>query len=215
MKKTKNNMSINDAEFIIDKIKEINKNCVIIITGGEPFLHPGIFRILDYISKRELTFTVLTNGILISDDISQKLKEYKNLINIQISLDGFKKETHALTRGNTFDSVMRGIKNIIKHKLPFSLAPTIHNRNLDEIYDIAEFAFSNEGGFTPNNLRDFNKDDFDLYLSNENLTRIINDVEKRLKKKFSKDYLRLKRKGFKVLDCNRDHFICGMGYSLF
>jgi len=207
----------NDFKTIVGKVKEINSNCHIVITGGEPFLHPGIFRLLEHLQREGMMFSILSNGVLLTKATAKRLARYGNLRNIQISIDGFSKQVHSITRGNTFDSVMLGIQNAIKARLPFSLAPTVHNGNVHEIDRIAYFALSNNGEIAPNNLRYIPGNRMKhLQLSSDNLVRSINlmyDAVKRV------DVGRLKstRERVKPTRCtpaSRGREVCGLGWSL-
>src|SRR4029077_330977 len=74
---------------------------------------------------------------------------------IQISLDGASAETHEMTRGKGhFPKVMAGIQRIIDQRLPFKLAPTLHNKNMHELTTIAELALANGGWMSPNQLKE-------------------------------------------------------------
>jgi radical SAM protein with 4Fe4S-binding SPASM domain len=148
-------MEYDDALIILKKIRESNPNARLAVTGGEPLTHPDLFRILDAIEEFNLSFSLGTNAVLADDSFSEKLKQYKHLLFVQASLDGFTPEIHAITRGNTFHETLKGIKNLIKHKIPLAIAPTLHEGNIHEIEDIARFAYSNGCTLSPNHLRKF------------------------------------------------------------
>ncbi len=172
-------ISIENVKLAIERLKKTNSNCQLIITGGEPFLHPEIFEIIDLIESDGFSFAILTNGTLIDEIKARKLASYKFLKSIQVSLDGISLETHKKTRGNSFIKTMRGIKNISKNKIPFSIAPTIHEDNANEIKDIAKLALENGGWITPNNLIVFPEcKKTGLSLSNETLENVIKELDK-------------------------------------
>jgi radical SAM protein with 4Fe4S-binding SPASM domain len=152
---TDHRMSINDALLILDKITAYNPNSNLAVTGGEPFTHPGIFGILDAIEHREIHFSLGSNAVLIDEEVAQHLKRYRFLHHVQVSIDGMTPDVHAITRGDTWDATMRGIRNLIGNKVPFSLAPTLHSLNLHQVADIARFALDNGGSYSPNHLRHF------------------------------------------------------------
>ena len=89
--------------------------------GGEPLLEfPLLQRVVEYCKKRflgkELTFSVTTNGTLLSDDIIHYLDKQK--ISVMLSLDG-PKEVHDLNRvfedgKGTFDVIATNIQRIKK-----------------------------------------------------------------------------------------------------
>lgn len=154
-RKPENLMSLADASFIMDKIKAFNPDPSIAITGGEPFTHPQIFGILDALEDRSVVFTIGSNAVLIDDQAAKRLKNFRFLHHVQVSIDGMTPEVHAITRGDSWHATMKGIRNLIARRVPFSLAPTLHERNLHEVADIARFAYENGGFYAPNHLRKF------------------------------------------------------------
>lgn len=57
------------------------------ITGGEPFMSKYIFNILDHIEHLGIDFRINTNGLLLNDRLIEKLKNYHNLHEIEVSLN--------------------------------------------------------------------------------------------------------------------------------
>lgn len=209
-------ISEENAKSILMKIKTANPACKVIVTGGEPFLHPNIFDVLSLIEDAKMQFSVLTNGSLIDDDCALAMARYRHLVNVQVSLDGMTEEVHSMTRGKTFHKTMKGIKAIMKYNVPFSLAPTMHDDNLDDMVQIAHFALKNGGGFTPNNLRKFPHCSAPGFiLKNDNFLETITRVEDALIETFGNVFvLNQKLRCFINRTTNRDHFICGVGYSV-
>lgn len=211
-----NFMTQSNVEYIVSKIKTINPNSKILLTGGEPFLHKDILSICKYIEELEMKFSILTNGSLIDDDTAFTLSKFIHLTNVQISIDGMSEKVHNLTRGNTFHKTIKGINTIIKHKVPFSLAPTMHDKNLKDMTKIAHFAFENNGGFTPNNLRNFPQCPLDGFsLSDENFLPSIQGVERHLLANFSNEMITKQRlRTFISNDSDRDHCVCGTAHEI-
>jgi radical SAM protein with 4Fe4S-binding SPASM domain len=144
-----------DAEVILRKLRQANPRARIAITGGEPFTHPEIFTIMDLIVKHGFSFVIGTNATLIDEPCAEKLGRYGNLNFIQVSIDGMTPDVHAITRGETFDATMAGIRNLMKYRVSFALAPTLHEGNLHEMEELARFTRMNGGRFAPNHLRKF------------------------------------------------------------
>ncbi|MFA9388317.1 MAG: radical SAM protein [Prolixibacteraceae bacterium] len=209
-------MSLKHVEYIVSKIKKINPNSKIILTGGEPFLHKNILAICKFINELEMSFTILTNGSLINDTTASVLATLSYLDNVQISIDGMSEQVHNLTRGKTYTKTIKGIETIIKQNVPFSLAPTMHDKNLKEITKLAIYAFENNGGFTPNNLRNFPHCTLDGFiLSNDNFLNTLYEVEDTLKEKFEKEkIIEQKLRTYINRQTNRDHFICGAAFDI-
>lgn len=217
--RTDREMPLSKAELALDKIREHNPQCIVGVTGGEPFLHSRIFDILRMLRERELSFSILTNGTLIDEGVASKLTEFPNLVHLQISLDGITEKIHTITRGESFYKTMDGISNVIANQLPFSLAPTIHERNLHEVFEIARFALLNGGFFSPNNLRKFPfNPQSGLNLTQEDLYCTVKEVDHRISSEFgigkSQDWDSLLTNPEPSFDVHRCKFCCGMGMSL-
>lgn len=65
-----------DYEKIIDEIKDMG--CLnLLITGGEPTLHPDFLQIVEYAKKVGLVVDIFTNGLKIPDELLFKLIDLK------------------------------------------------------------------------------------------------------------------------------------------
>ena len=80
------------------------------ITGGEPLCNPHMFKILDLIEqdKELISFSILTNGTLITEDIAKKIKRY-NTYYVQVSLEGGKKTNDYIRGSGTYEKIAKGI----------------------------------------------------------------------------------------------------------
>jgi len=83
-------------------------------TGGEPFLHPDILGISEF-ALRYAPLTILTNAVLITDQVAQKLagiaahSEYS--FDLRVSIDGATPEENDPIRGKgTFQQILAGAK---------------------------------------------------------------------------------------------------------
>lgn len=216
-------MPLESASNWLDKIVAVNENATIIVTGGEPFTHPQIFEILTEIDRRGLVSMILTNGSYIDGEAASHLHDLDHLRHIQLSIDGVTEEVHSMTRGRGhLAKVMRAFDSIVEHDLPFVLAPTLHDRNLHELYDVASLAISNGGWCSPNNLREFPHPGLDFSevgLGQDQCLEVLVDLNKRLVDEFGLDVLApLARRfrgpsGCSVTEPNAS-FVCGMAHAL-
>ena len=216
-KQAEGQMAIGDAKTLIRKIRKMNQACLVIVSGGEPFMHPDIMRICQMIEAAGLSFSILTNGALIDAAHAAQLATFRHLRNVQISLDGISEATHNLTRGKTFRKTRRGIETAIQFGLPFSLAPTMHEGNLHELSDIAIYALSQQGGFTPNNLRQFPHCKAEGFsLKEEHFLKTLNQIEDDLLAHFDAAYILEQKSRSSVHQASqRNHFICGTAHAVF
>ncbi|HEC17589.1 MAG TPA: heme d1 biosynthesis radical SAM protein NirJ [Sedimenticola sp.] len=106
---------------------------VLILSGGEPLLHPDIFEISRRAREQGFFTALSTNGTLIGDDnigaISETGYDY-----VGISIDGIK-ETHDEFRRmpGGFDAAMRGLRLCRDHGLKVGLRFTMTQDNAQEL----------------------------------------------------------------------------------
>jgi radical SAM protein with 4Fe4S-binding SPASM domain len=113
------------------------------LTGGEPFLSPTLYKIIDFIedSQEFKQFDILTNGTCIGLDDIEKLKKCKKLHQVQISVDGSCSETHDKVRGSgTFNKVVQTIEKLKAQGLSVSLMFTLMKHNMHEALSMIDFA---------------------------------------------------------------------------
>ena len=113
------------------------------LTGGEPFLHPDIHRIIDYIRGEELRLTIETNGTLCTPELAGEIKKCKRP-SISVSLDGANAETHEYIRGvdGCFEAALQGIRNLSKEGLKPQVIMSIMNCNKDQMEEMLRLAES-------------------------------------------------------------------------
>jgi uncharacterized Fe-S cluster-containing radical SAM superfamily protein len=88
-------------------------------TGGEPFIHPHIFDILDA-TLAVGPATVLTNATRLTDDKAARLAALRDVsrfsLELRVSIDGFSAETNDPIRGEgTFALALRGLRALVAH----------------------------------------------------------------------------------------------------
>jgi mycofactocin radical SAM maturase len=108
--------------------------------GGEPFIYPGIWQVLERCTERGLVMCVSTNGTLITPERARRLKQYDPLY-FQVSLDGGTAITNDSIRGKgVFARALRGLELLAaeEHSLTVNSVLTRHSfAELDRLYDIA------------------------------------------------------------------------------
>lgn len=115
-----------------------------IISGGEPLLlGKDLFEIMDILHEDNTIFTLISNGYLMSKDIVKRLTKY-NLTRIQISVDGPNKEIHDWFRqkDGSFERAVKACFYISGYGIPLSIATTVHPKNLNYMFEMAELAYN-------------------------------------------------------------------------
>lgn len=126
----------------LDEIAGWQRDCTVVITGGEPFLRKDIFQIIEHAVNNGLKTEVISNGSLIDEKLALKIIS-SGLKNIAISVDGARAKTHDFIRGKgSFEKAINGLNQLVKVKRELGRNPqisvwtTIMKENLDELSDI-------------------------------------------------------------------------------
>jgi SynChlorMet cassette radical SAM/SPASM protein ScmE len=122
--------------------EELNECKVMNVTlqGGEPFCRNDLKNIISGIVQNRMRFSILSNGTLISNEISGFLKETGRCDGVQVSIDGSKPEIHDACRGRgSFVKAVEGIRNLQRHHIPVQIRVTINRYNVADLEAIAEF----------------------------------------------------------------------------
>lgn len=111
------------------------------LTGGEPLCNPYLFKILDLIKEDSdlITFSLLTNGTLVTPEIAKRLKNY-NPYYVQVSLEGGKKTNDYIRGKGTYEKIAKGIINLKKYDIYTSISFTATNLNYKEFPKVVKYA---------------------------------------------------------------------------
>ncbi|MCX6877304.1 MAG: radical SAM protein [Verrucomicrobia bacterium] len=113
----------------------------LLLSGGEPMIHPRFFELVDKASGLGLKLTISTNGTLITPEKAALLKAAK-VAYVGISLDGIGPVHDEFRRKEgAFDAAVRGFKNChaVNQKTGLRLTLTRHNvENIAQILDFIE-----------------------------------------------------------------------------
>ncbi len=113
----------------------------LLLSGGEPLVHPRFFDLVDLASAAGLKLTISTNGTLITPEKAARLKE-ANVAYVGISLDGIGQVHDEFRRKEgAFDAAVRGFRacHEVGQKTGLRLTLTRHTvQNIDRILDFIE-----------------------------------------------------------------------------
>ncbi len=109
------------------------------ITGGEPFLHSEIDKIIHYLYwkgyKYQLAF--MTNGTVLSPQLIRKLKQLR-IKPLQVSIDG-NRQTHDLIRSHgNFDKVINALDLLFCCDLESRVSFTANKHNFRQFPEVAQ-----------------------------------------------------------------------------
>lgn len=126
-------------KIILDLINFIGP-CFLRFYGGEPFYRDDFLELINFCHRNGARVLITTNGTLINKSVAGELARNKVFL-INISIDGFKAQTHDRLRGmqGVYSKVMQAIE-YLKGRVPLQINTTIMDDNLDELPGLAEFA---------------------------------------------------------------------------
>jgi uncharacterized Fe-S cluster-containing radical SAM superfamily protein len=100
-------------------------------TGGEPFLHPEILRLIEA-TLAQGPLSILTNGLLLDDDTCAELghlfRDSPYSLDLRVSVDGVTAEENDPIRGpRTFAGILAGGRNLLRFGInPVFTVTTVH-----------------------------------------------------------------------------------------
>lgn len=125
---------------LIEKaIKDLPKNTVFQITGGEPFLRKDLQRIVKKIRETGGSSSIFTSGENVNKETAHKVKKF--IEHIKVSLDSTKEELNDEIRGKgSFKKAVTAIKILGELKINCKIVSTITKLNYTEIPYLVELA---------------------------------------------------------------------------
>lgn len=138
-------LKIDELVDIYEQFKEllskIQMKGHINITGGEPFCNPYLFKVLDLIKNDSdnISFSILTNGTLITEELAKKIKSY-NPYYVQVSLDGGKKINDYIRGQGVYKKIGNAIKILRNENIFTSVSFTANNLNYKEFPKVIKYA---------------------------------------------------------------------------
>jgi MoaA/NifB/PqqE/SkfB family radical SAM enzyme len=142
---------LNVLERLFIKLKDIKVKSIM-ISGGEPLMHPDIEDIIDLLNQLKIDIELNTNGLLLN---KHPWLTKKDLMDIVVSIDGITKNDYYEIRGvNKLDKVISNVQHIKKINPNQSIGSriTLTKYTLLNIQDSIEFMIEsgfNYIGFSP------------------------------------------------------------------
>jgi radical SAM protein with 4Fe4S-binding SPASM domain len=131
-------------EKILKILKEFEEiqGLRLLLSGGEPLLHPHFWEMNEVLRNYPFRSVLLSNGSLITKEIAKRLHVHE----VQLSLDGMK-EGHESIRGEgTFEKTLQTIDHLQEVNIQVSIATMIHQKNLHEFGSLASLIQSKNIG---------------------------------------------------------------------
>lgn len=122
---------------------------VVMLSGGEPTLHPELPRLLEQLMERDIhRILINTNGVLVARDdrLIETLKRHDERVEVYLQFDGLRADTHRHHRGADLGAMkLRAIERLSEAEIFTTLTMTATaGVNDDEIGDVIGVALAND-----------------------------------------------------------------------
>ncbi len=134
-------LSTEEVYKIIDNVSKDKNVSAIWISGGEPLLRKDIVEVCKYISSKGIVPSLSTNGILLDEDLIDKL--YSSGVNyIHLSLDGAKAHTHDSLRGvpGSYNKLMKVMDLLKDSPINTGASFMVTEESVEELEEVVKIA---------------------------------------------------------------------------
>ncbi len=141
-------LTVDEYRSVIDQFQKINPEGIVVINGGEPTIHrEEFFEISNYLRRKGLTSTCVTNGYDFDDETCRRMIE-EGPTYITVSLDSHIPEIHnnLRGRGDAFDKTVDTIRRLQSYrdklkdsKTEITVTVIIFDENISHLEKYIEF----------------------------------------------------------------------------
>lgn len=154
-------IKVNDIFRIMDNLLIFKEKPTIILTGGEPTLHPDFDFILKYILEKNYKVVVTTNANTEYFNNLKENKDKKNLI-FQISIDGDMKTHNYIRAEHSFQRAFKNIEKLYTLGYNVEVATTVNSYNCNSLGSLyTKLVEANVKSWRVNNMKPFGKAELD------------------------------------------------------
>lgn len=134
---------LKDKDWWLNIAKEASEMGLIypLLTGGEPFLHPQFFEIMQGMQDMGLQVSINSNGTLIDRDVARWLGKHRP-VRVNLTLYGASEESYSnlCGHGDAFQKVQNAVALLKEYDVPVKFNVSVTPENVGDIEEIVEFA---------------------------------------------------------------------------
>src|SRR5512136_1927248 len=125
-------LRLDEFKAVLDQLAEAG-SLFLTFSGGEPLTREDFFQIAAYARQKEFSFTLFSNGTLITPRVADRLRELCPE-RVEISLLGGKAATHdGITQvPGSFERALRGVRLLVERGIKVQLKTTWMRENIEE-----------------------------------------------------------------------------------
>ncbi|MDP8215718.1 MAG: radical SAM protein [Candidatus Kaelpia imicola] len=133
-------LNMQEIEKFLDCVKDWGIDLIEMV-GGEIFMREDIFEILDLIEIRSMKVKLGTNGYLLDQERVERLKTYKSIESIAISIDADRERHNSLRKsGDSFQRACRALELLCDAPFIVGLYAIIVSESVDSIGYLIDLA---------------------------------------------------------------------------
>lgn len=194
-------------KIILPHLIKTNVNKVT-LTGGEPFVHKELLKIVDLLANNNIAISICTNASLVTEEFVCSIERHPSL-HFNVSLDGFSNCSHGRFRGNEdpifFQKIINNIILLGNKKLlnGILVTPNVYS-NISEYESICSFAKKNNARYVlMNPLSKFGRGEgsLDKALKKSEMRKLRLVTEKYCSDDFEVVYIRFPNENKPLGDC--------------
>lgn len=121
----------------IESCNKLERNPILVITGGDPLLYEKIWDFLEFLKDKNIHFGILGNPFHLNYDVVNQL-ENLGCISFQMSLDGLKKTHDYIRKTGSFDATLDSLKYFENSKIRTAIMTTVSKTNINEIPNLVD-----------------------------------------------------------------------------
>lgn len=132
-------LSFDDYKKVIDELYDLGcyKVC---LSGGDPFSHPYVWDIIDYLYQKEIAFDIFTNGQSITTNVERLIDYYPRIVGISI-YSGISEIHDNITRvKGSFDKSIRVASKLAEYGTPMTFKCVVMKPNLKSYHLVKNLA---------------------------------------------------------------------------
>ncbi len=194
-----------DVEKMVSQFMMLNV-ITVTLTGGEPFMHPEIIKIVKLLRRNNIEISICTNATLVSEEHVMELANIGN-VHFNVSLDGFSVETHGIFRGDkdSFIKTCETIRILNKYNLMKGILVTPNTLTPPEEYvDLCKFAVDNNAKYVlMNPLSNFGRGikSINSLAASKQMMENIRTITERFQESTKMVFIRFPNKNLPLLGC--------------
>jgi radical SAM protein with 4Fe4S-binding SPASM domain len=129
-------LSTQEIFIVLDQLRAMDVFSLV-LTGGEPMLHPDFLAIVQYAKKLGFIISITTNGTCITPEIIDQLPLEECIVSV--SVEGFRSHEE-MRSGSTFDEIKESLCALKRKGIPIALMATQTGQNTAELEAVFEYA---------------------------------------------------------------------------